>query len=489
MKKLFTIFMGILIVGMQLAGCRKTEEVSQGSSQSAEQIEVRNEAEVTKLVWQNSQYLGRHQAYFNQVLKEKNLPYEVEFIEEGSVGEGKEPDLREVPGDWENTYDLTEEILNGEFRELDEYLDTEEGKVIKESLPENVWDTYKVNGKQYTVLSVGFVPAKTVYIWDKELAEKYDVHPEEWSEKIWEHEEELQKVCEGEKGQDSFVTVEGLRLYSEHLKGMTQILGVCYPLVIQEMDETPKAALLYETPEYQEYLAGIQRLYEKGIYNPGAEENVEREVKSFLKIDTDFKTKDSYLAWQEEDFWDTHEVKELWKAPLWRLAVSAQEVGITSGSQHPEEAFSLLCKLYEDAELTNALMWGEEGKDYEVRGNTAVKPIAGGYIPALYVGNNFAAYAEVGQDEQKKELYPEWLKECGDSKINGFDFSGKGCMEELAKLYQIYGEQIGKSGQEALEQTDAFIQQCREAGADKVIEEWNRQYREWRETHERMKME
>lgn len=483
MKKLFTIFIGILIIGMQLSGCRKTEEVSQDSSQAAEQAEAWNEIEIIKLVWQSSQNFGKHQAYFNQVLKEKGIPYEVEFIEEGIVEEGKEPDLREVPGDWENTYDLTEEILNGEFRELDEYLDTEEGKAIKESLPENVWDTYKVNGKQYTVLSVGFVPSKTVYIWDKELAEKYDVHPEEWDEKIWEHEEELQKVCEGEKGQDSFVTVEGLRLYSENLKGMTQILGVCYPLVIREADEMPKAELLYETPEYQEYLAGVQRLYEKGVYNPGVEENVEQEVKSFLKIDTDFKTKNAYLAWQEEDFWDTHEVKELWKAPLWRLAVSAQEVGITSGSRHPEEAFSLLCKLYGDAELTNALMWGEKGKDYEARGNTAVKPIAGGYIPALYVGNNFIAYAEVGQDEQKKELYPAWLEECGDSKINGFDFSGKGCRDELAKLYQIFGEQTGKSGQEALEQNDVFIQQCREAGADKVIEEWNTQYQEWRGTH------
>lgn len=467
------VFLGcILAVGGSMAGCQKREAA-----------DMRSE-EVTKLIWQCDQDFERYEEYLNEVLKEKKLPYEVMFIAEDAVKDGQAADLKSVPWTWEKTYDVTEEILEGKFLALDEYLNTEEGKVIKDTLPEKVWDAYKVNGKQYTVLSVGFVPTKTVYIWDRELAEKYDVHPEEWNEKIWEYEEELKKVYDGEKAKGPFLTIEGLRLYSDNLKGLTEPLGFFYPFVIRETDEDPKAELLYENQEYQEYFAGVRKLYEAGIYNPDLEENYEADKRVFLKIETDFKTKDAYCAWESQDFWNMHEVKEVWQRPLWRLSCCAQEVGIMAESEHPEEAFDFLCSLYGDADLTNALMWGEEGKNYELIGNTAVKPMAGGYIPALYAGNNFIGYAEVGQDEKKAELYPKWLEKCQVSKISGFMFSGKECEQELARLYQVMNEKDQKNGKSILEEGEMLLQRCKEAGADKVIEEWNRQYQRWRQKKE-----
>lgn len=471
MKKLFWILGGMLVISGLFTGCRQKEGA--GKENTVEQS-------ITKLVWESDQDLGKHEKYFNQVLKEKNYPYEVEFVIKDGTEKEQVVDLKAITWSWEDTYDITEEIQKGHFLELDHYLNTEEGTTIRMSLPQNVWDTYKVDGKQYTVLSVGFVPSKIVYIWDVEMAEKYDIHPEKWNEKIWEYEEELMKVYEGEKGTDSFVTVDGLRLYSQYLKGMTQVLGLAYPLVIREADEIPRAELLYETPEYQEYLNGVTKLYEKGIYHPAKEENFEIENRAFLTIVTDFKTKDAYAAWKSENFWNTHEMKEVWSEPLWRLSCCAQEVGITTESAHPEEAFSFLCSLYKDKDLTNALMWGKKGTDYEVKGNTAEKPATGGYIPSFYVGNNFIAYAEVGQDEKKKEIYPKWLKECEKSRISGFNFSGKSCEEELQNLYHVVSEWEQKSGSAVLEENQALIQQCKEAGADCVIAEWNRQYQEWR---------
>lgn len=484
MKKILIIFTCVCIVINLLSGCQKVEteqmETKEIKGMEESSTSARDEEQVTKLIWQSGQGFKEHEAYFNQVLRQKGLPFEVEFIDSDTAQNEQKVDLREVSWTWMEPYDITEDMLEGRFLDLDEYLDSEEGKVIKDSLPQNVWDTYKLDGKQYTVLSVGFIPAKIVYIWDTELAKKYDVHPENWDGNIWEHAGELSKVCEGEKGTNSFVTVEGLRLYSQYLEGMTQPLGIYYPFVIRETDDFPSAELLYETPEYQEYLAGVQELYEKGIYDPDVEENPEQSVKSFLKIDADFKTKDAYAAWQEDGFWDTHEVKEVWQQPLWRLSTCAFETGITAGSEHPGEAFSLLCGLYEDPDLVNALMWGEEGKNYEVCGNTAEKPVTGGYIPALYVGNNFLAYAEVGQDENKKELYPKWLKECEKSKINGFEFSGRGCETELQNLCQVCSDWDARSGKDILTKNQDRIQECRDAGADRVAEEWNRQYQEWR---------
>lgn len=496
MKKMYMVLGGALLLAGILTGCQ-TADPAQGETEATEtrketagtqteetggkDLAEAEEREVTSLVWESSQNFRSHEKYFNQILREKGYPYEVTFIE--SDGQ-QAADLKEVPWTWMEPYDAAEEILAGSFLDLSGYLETEEGRVIRDSLPENVWDAYRVDGKTYTALSVGFVPAKTVYIWDTELAGKYDVHPEEWNGKLWEYADELEKVCRGEKGTNDFVTVQGARLYGQYLEGMTQALGVCYPFAVRETEEVPQAELLYETPEYKEYLEGMKILYERGIYDPAVEENQARSNTSFLRIETDFKTKDAYTAWEGEDFWKTHEVAEIWQPPLWRLSVCAQETGISVDSAHPDEAFSLLCKLYGDADLINALMWGEEGKNYALRGNTAEKPVTGGYLPALYVGNNFLAYAEVGQDEKKKELYPEWLAKCEDSGLKGFEFSGKPCEEELQAICQVALDWEGRSGKDVLLEHEKLIQDYREAGADRVLEEWNRQYRAWSEKQE-----
>lgn len=472
------VFMGTLLLFAGCLGCggentktKQTAGIRETEEKSTEKGGDENRR-AAKLVWQGDEWFGKHGDYFNQVLKEKNLPYEVEFVREG---EGvRQADLKSLTAVWKDTYDNTKEILAGEFTALDEWLDSEEGSVIKEAVPENVWDVYKVDGKQYTVLSVGFVPKKTVYIWNKKMAEAYDVHPENWSGKIWEYEADLKKICEGERETEDFAAVQGLAEYGEALENMTRILGVCYPFVINEEEEIPKAQVLYETPEYTEYLNGAQKLYDSKICKKEEEDPLK--IQPFLKIVTDFVTEEAYSrSWQlPEGYWDTYEVKELWTEPLWRFSVCAQEVGILEESLQKKEAFELLCRLYEDAELTNALMWGEKGKDYEVFGNTAEAPVRRGYIPAQYLGNNFIAYAEVGQDENKRELYPKWLLECENSKIAGFEFSGKSCEKELEQIYSVYESGMPEENQKR-------ILQYRKAGADRVTEEWNRQYLAWRE--------
>ena len=77
------------------------------------------------------------------------------------------------------------------------------------------------------------MPKQTVYIWDRELAEKYDVHPETWNERIWEYADELKKVQEGEADREAFTVIEGLERYGECLKGLTPVLGDCYPVLYQ----------------------------------------------------------------------------------------------------------------------------------------------------------------------------------------------------------------------------------------------------------------
>lgn len=477
-KRVLFIAISAVVTGIVFMGCQKDTETE------------RRQKKVTKIVWQSEQDLHVREEYFNEVLKEKKLPYELEFVSKDTVKQGQIVDLLDTGWHlYEKSYDLTQDILDGKLIPLDEYLNTEEGRAIKDAFPENLWETYQVDGKQYTILSAGYVPKKTVYIWDKELAEKYDVHPEEWNERIWEYEEELLKVHQGENGAANFATISGLKQYSTNPIHMTSVLGGAYPIVINETDEDTKAEFLFETPEYQESLQGLKSLYEKGIYRPEIEENPDRATRIFLKIDSAFTSEGAYLSWQPEDFWKTHEIKVVGKEDLCYVSCSARQTGITVDSKQPKEVFQFMCELYKDVDLTNALIWGEEGVNYTLYNKRAVHPKDKGYVPRMYVANDIMAYPEVGQDVNKKEVYPKILKETKDSKIKGFNFSGKMCEEELNAIWPLYRNVIISSypvgeedvtGKEMLYENEAIIKQYKDAGIDKVIDEWNRQFQEWK---------
>lgn len=435
---------------------------------------------VTKLVWQSEQRFWEHQDYFNQVLKEKGYPYEVEFVTSETVKKDQTVDLLEtgIPT-WAETYDTDKDILEGRLLPLDDYLNTKEGKKIKEAVPQKIWDSYKIDGKQYSVISPGILPHKTVYVWDKVLAEKYNIHPETWGENIWEHKEELLKVAEGEEkeGRKNFTAVSGLLLYMEDISETTRALGTRYPIIFRENTEEVKAEFLYETPEYKKNLIGTREFYDLGLWKPEIE--FEKETECFLSLETQFRTKNAYLGFEEPNFWDTHEMKEFYTETIWELSLGFVETGITTASKQPDKAFDLLCALYTDKDLVNAIMWGND-ENYEVVDGKAVKPMSNGeYIPSLAAGNQLLGYVEVNEDSNLKEIYSKEFEKTKVSKASGFRFSGKGLEENLEKIAELDQIVFSVSGEKSIADMEQTIEKYKQAGINKVIAEWNRQFSEW----------
>ena len=244
---------------------------------------------------------------------------------------------------------------------------------------------------------------------------------------MWKYKEELLKVAEGEKkaGRKNFATVSGLLMYAKEIPETTGAMGVMYPIIFRENTNKVEAEFLYETPEYKRNLAGMREFYKARLWRPEIES--ERESEYFLSVETIFWSKNAYLGFQKPNFWDTHEVKEIYREKVWELSIALKETGITTESKHPEEAFDLLCALYTDKDLVNAIEWGEKGVNYDVVDGKAVKPMTQGeYIPHFWVGNQLLGYVEVNQDNNLKEIYPQMIDKAKVSKASGFRFSGKG---------------------------------------------------------------
>lgn len=437
--------------------------------------------EKIRLVWKSYWDFWKNEEYFNQLLEEKGYPYEVTFVTDETAQEGQTVDIMDVGTvSWETTYDTDRDALDGKVIALDEYLQTEKGKEIKESVPKKLWDTYKIAGKQYSLLTPGAVPFYKAYIWNTKLAEKYDVHPEKWDQDIWNYKEELTEIAEQEikAGNKGFLAVSGLFWYALEVPEMTQALGTMYPLTVRETDEEMRAEFFYETKEFQERLAKTKEFYEVGLCD---QEKENAGAEAFVTLDTVFWSKNAYLASREDNFWDTHDVKKVSQERMWEVNASHMGTGITSKSEKPQEAFDLLYLLYTDEELVNALAWGKEGKDYEVVDGKAVKPgTEKDYIPHLPVGNMLLAYPELTQDKNLKELYQEATEEAQLSRLSGFRFHGKNVQKELEEVAGLYYSVYGSEAAVVMNDMESVIRQYKEAGIDKIVDEWNRQFAAWR---------
>ena len=58
------------------------------------------------------------------------------------------------------------------------------------------------------------------------------------------------------------------------------------------------------------------------------------------------------------------------------------------------------------------------------------------------------------------------------------------CLDCGGVIYQVALDWEGRSGKDVLLEHEKLIQDYKEAGADRVLEEWNRQYRAWSEKQE-----
>lgn len=467
-RKLIVLFI-LVLFGMTGCNEKKSEEKKPKDGENRIQ-----------LVWQSNLGFDQNATYFNKLLAEKGYPYEVEFVTSETIKKNQVVDIKETGMlSWVESYDTDKDVLEKKLIALDKYLDTDKGKKIKETVPQKIWDSYKINGKNYSILTPGQTPYSRAYIWNTELAKKYNVHPEEWTADIWRYQDELMKITDGEKkaGNDNFYAVSNLLMYCEEFPGLTHALGIVYPITIRETDEKIEAEFLYETSEYQKKLENTRKFYELGLCN---QEKMNMGIEPFLMIDTAFRSKESYLAFQEDNFWDTHEVKEISQDTLWELGVPHPEIGITTASKKQDEAFDLLYLLYTDEELVNALAWGEKGVSYEVVNGKAVKPgTQKDYISHLSVGNMLLAYPEVNADKNLNELYPLEMEKNPMSKLSGFHFHGEKVKKELNAVAELNELMFSREEKIVLDDMELTIQKYKEAGIDKIIEEWNRQFSEW----------
>ena len=253
-------------------------------------------------------------------------------------------------------------------------------------------------------------------------------------------------------------------------------------------DSTVK--LNFETPEYKAMVDMMRGWYEKGyIYKDAA--TTEDSGETLIKNNVGF----SYFTAGEIGIEVNKAVScgtpmtciKIETHPISTSSCTKFAWAVPSTSAEPEAAVKFLNMMYTDARIENLLLWGVEGKDYQVVDGIA-KFVDGqdsntvSYQMGEWMfGNAFLAYPWDGQPADIREQAQAEMAVAEESVFLGFSCDTSNIQTELAALANVIAEYTPTldSGLAPEGTYEEFIEKLYAAGAQTVVDEYQKQLDAW----------
>lgn len=364
------------------------------------------------------------------------------------------------------------------FLPLDELIDKNAPK-LKEELPEYLWESTKVNGEIYAVPNYQILPTWFCLMVDPDLVKKYN-----WDFSNVKELKDIEPFLKDLKENEPNLTPYLPGYYDLQMK-YEQIYPTSF-VFVEKTGKDLKAVPYYETQEYKDYLKLIYDWVQKGY------------VSKEMGVDTTAKKN----ALQYGFFWGTYkpgqeadEVITYKKAldhimmcdPYTQSTATARTLSaISRTSKHPELAIKVLEVFNTNKDLYNLLCYGIEGKHYEKLSDGRIKILdSDNYkMDAWKFGNQFNAYIKENQELSVWDDTKKVNDEAIISPIWGFNLDSSKVLNEITQCDAVIGEfsYLIQGLQDGTKDYDKFVNKMKAAGADKVIEEVQRQLDEFKKT-------
>ncbi|MBP3360844.1 MAG: ABC transporter substrate-binding protein [Clostridia bacterium] len=420
----------------------------------------------------------------SNMIKEK-LGFGVEFIpfELGSYSEkmkmiissGEDFDICWTSPNF-NDYKLN--VANEAFFPLDGLLETTPD--LKNLLSDDIWDATRVQGEIYGVPTQQIMARSLAVITPKMFYDRYgDLLTKA------DNFEELGgylAACTQEKPNYAHLNISwGDMLLSYH---MEEIIGQKLPGAVYVTDDRNNIKVFnqYDT-EWFENVMKTRAQWTQNGYTINALPSSQSVKNTEYDIPIVFNTYKPGLASETNYSYDIA-IEQVGPAYLTTSGVTATLNAISATSKHPEEAIKLMEYINTDPEINNLLVYGIEDKHYVKVDENTIKTIdEEGFANFNWVlGNTFNLYVKEGVEadcwDKTKELNDNATPSCllgFSADITPIALEATNCASVVQEYYSTLEAGIGD--------TDALIAEMREkfktAGADKIIEELQRQVDEW----------
>lgn len=502
----FTFFvMGCGYNGNEENAVVKTDVNTEDTGTEMDSSSTLSAAEKDTVIWNIyfSEYIEIWQEPLNQLLAEKGVPYRVKLEAYHTAMEepladavdtlekmkqaNERADVIAVPSSGYTT--MADRKL---LMPLDDFLESERGMEIVNSLPERDLARCRYKGTTYGISAHLRTVGAVAY--DKALLKKYNIDASELSANIFENESLLQKVKDGEGGKVVPYAYNDNILYS---------LGVWKvdPMECLAYTKDGEAVNIFETEELRKKLFQIKDFKDKGLLNIVSENG----FGSFFATDELVHREDPYessLSYADNPKQDAlteylviPDMQRPQIAPFWGDAQTA----IASWSQNQEYALDFLIRLYTDPDIANLIFYGNEGKEYTVEDNVATR-LSGNllWVFGEHYTNALAAFSQNDTARDKTAFQTRYYEQCESFIPDGFRFDSAPVAKEVEATNAVYYESIEerKLSNEInnlfllnVTDIDAALseinEKLKEAGIDRIVLEFNRQLAEWRTNYER----
>lgn len=377
------------------------------------------------------------------------------------------------------TVDYSTNAAKWAFTELDELLDTY-GKETKEILGEDFLNGARIDGKLFA-LPINKEKAHNFgFVYRKDLAEKYQFDMD--SVNSYADIEPMLKVI---KEKEPGITPLGVG------NGRTAAVAldfdfISYPCAIKD----DKAINVIETEETLEAYKLAEKYFKAGYVKQDCAvatnyNQIQNEGGFFVSLEQCKPGKADELSARSNGF--EFGQKDITEPRIAMTDATGSMMAIPRSCKNPEAVMKFINLLYTDKDLINMVVNGIENKHYTKTGENRIDPIKdSGYSQVGYqymFGNVMNQYLLPSERDNKYERLEKYNDAAIAAPTMGFSFNSEAVRNELAAIGNVAEEfriQLEVGAVNVDEYIEKYKTKLKAAGIDKVLDEMQKQYDEWR---------
>lgn len=391
-------------------------------------------------------------------------------------------------------FNYTEEVKKGSFMALDYLLNTSGGDLMS-AIPDELWQRQKRDGKIYGIPLKGALYRKdyAVVVSKSHLDDYGDAqHMKQVNQgsrystaECYESFEPLLAALKEQRklgtglSCDTFKDIAG--------KGYEGIYGSDSPFVIKIFDEKLKVYNKYELESYRSYFQKMDEWYQKGY--------IRDDIEEVLAPENDNGTRNGNALFLDEYGEDGVVLDaigteyEAVRLPLQDYKYIAYESGrnvlaIPRTTENPQRAMEIINLLNSEkgAGLARLLCNGLEGRHYVKKGENLIDRVTDDSGKPVYALSPYAVgdlFLNLENTKGEFDRLHQYNEQAIVSPLVGFELDTRMIVVEMTKIDLIAEEYLGRLERGTAENWEEdyrdMIARMKEAGADKVIGEMQRQ--------------
>ena len=405
------------------------------------------------------------------------------------INSGEEFDIC-FTSSWTNKF--IDNVRKDAFVPLDEKMLEKYAPDILAKSDERVWSAVKIDGKIYAIPSQAPMSSSISMVFKKDLVEKYNFDYKS-VKKLSDLEPYLMQIKENEPGVTPMLQTAGgeIATYTDSNYTDDQIEGLNFS------ESEQKYVNEMKMPSNIEKWKTLSDFYKKGYipadagtrteYLSDAKTGKYAVLKSTGAYTEDGEKSTSYYGFPCVETY-------MGNTAIANGVVTSSMSAISATSKHPEEALQVLNPVWKDPDLSNLLAYGIEGVDYvidEERSTPEMKSV----IPNSgkdqkwgiwhnYLGPLWDQWDSTWNRRESLEQMQADNDKAVVSSTLGFYFDPTPVKAECAAVSSTVKEYTANLNVGCVADVDAYLEEAyaklEQNGIEKIIEEANRQYNEWK---------